>query len=71
MMVLIMTPPLLHLRLKSSSKFGANIRTVIEPRWLFSVIPPQHQFFWEINENPSTKRLEYQPERFNLKFILR
>ena len=32
---------------------------------------PHHQFFWKINENLIIKRLEYQPERFNFKFILR
>ena len=37
---------------------------------LFSVNPPHQYIFWKTNKNPLLKRLVYQPESFNLKFIL-
>ena len=37
--------------------------------FLFS--PPPQNFFWKISENLITNRLEYKPESFNFKFILR
>ena len=38
---------------------------------IFSVPPHYHKFFWKISENLITNRLEYKPESFSFKFILR